>query len=194
MKSLLILFILTLTVLNINAQTDFLVWEQEIILEHNDKSIEIKNDQDFNQFYIILENDIFNTIQYSVNGQDWYPVTRNEHNDEILISNLFFVKNGTNSIFIQSSKLQTAHIIFQKLKSIKIERTEEDLRSSNCDHPTMVLQAIWRAGLPEPIPGRSGSKVNHLIIHHSAGENGREDYVNVVSSLLFISYPRKWMG
>ncbi len=180
MKSLLILFIILLAIFNINAQTDFLVWEQNIILENREKSIEIKNENEFNQFYIILEYDNFNSTQYSLNGQDWYPVTRNEHNDEIFISNLFFVEKGTQTVFIQSSEVNKARVIFQKLKQIQIAHPVEGSRAADCDHPPMVSQAEWRAGLPDPVPGRNGSKVNHLIIHHSAGDNGQADYVNVV--------------
>jgi hypothetical protein len=57
-----------------------------------------------------------------------------------------------------------------------------DNRRLPCEHPAMVSQSTWRAGLPAPTPGREKTETKHCIIHHSGDGNGNSDYTQLVRS------------
>ena len=59
----------------------------------------------------------------------------------------------------------------------------QNTREQTCAEPNMVEQSVWRAGLPSPNYGRSFSKTENLIIHHSATSNDLTDYTNIVRNI-----------
>jgi hypothetical protein len=62
-----------------------------------------------------------------------------------------------------------------------------------CTEPATISYDIWRAGLPEPIPGRVPTEVKHCIVHHSAGSNTDTNYTNVVRNIyLFHTQSNGW--
>ncbi|MCB9246299.1 MAG: N-acetylmuramoyl-L-alanine amidase [Flavobacteriales bacterium] len=54
---------------------------------------------------------------------------------------------------------------------------------TDCSKPDFIASETWRAGLPDPVPGRSVHKVDHLIVHHSAGSNSITDYTLAVRNI-----------
>lgn len=181
MKSIFILLLSFSYFFNINAQSDFLVWETELIRDRNDNILKVDSRNDFGQFYIILQKGDFQNLEWSYNGTShWKPVHQNEHNDKIQISELYFVPKGTKTLYLRNVSTLEGKIYFQKIKPLELKNRMTGSRSTDCILPSIVTQAEWRVGLPDPVPGRAGSKVNHLIIHHSAGDNGRDNYVDVV--------------
>jgi len=57
---------------------------------------------------------------------------------------------------------------------------------SKCDKPTMISYTVWRTGLPDPKPPRLETKVEHLVVHHSAGNNGDTNYINTVRNIYLL--------
>lgn len=55
-----------------------------------------------------------------------------------------------------------------------------------CEKPPMISYNIWRKGLPDPKPPREKTKVEHLVIHHSAGSNSDTDYINTVRNIYLL--------
>ena len=67
------------------------------------------------------------------------------------------------------------------------------LKVENCDQPATIEQKIWREGLSEPDYVRAFSKVNHVILHHSAGSNNSTDYYQVVRDIyLYHTQGKGW--
>lgn len=54
---------------------------------------------------------------------------------------------------------------------------------SNCDKPELVLQEVWRSGLPEPEYKRVFNQVRNIILHHSATSNSISDHMALVRSI-----------
>lgn len=54
---------------------------------------------------------------------------------------------------------------------------------SECSKPAFIASEIWREGLPDPVPGRTVQKVDHLIVHHSAGSNNVTDFTQAVRNI-----------
>jgi hypothetical protein len=52
--------------------------------------------------------------------------------------------------------------------------------------PDIISPAIWRAGLPSPIEGRSTTNVQTCVIHHSATSNTDTNYVNVLRNVYLL--------
>jgi len=62
-----------------------------------------------------------------------------------------------------------------------------------CAQPPIVRTSIWREGLPEPSYNRAETSVKHVIVHHSAGSNTSNDYLNTVRNIyLFHTQERGW--
>ncbi len=55
-----------------------------------------------------------------------------------------------------------------------------------CDKPDMISYTVWRAGLPNPLPPRLTTDVEHLVVHHSAGNNDDTNYVNIVRNIYLL--------
>lgn len=56
-----------------------------------------------------------------------------------------------------------------------------------------IPQSDWRAGLPEPNYSRSFHSVTHHIVHHTAGSNSNDNYVQVVRDIyLFHTEVNGW--
>lgn len=65
--------------------------------------------------------------------------------------------------------------------------------SDRCSKPQMVSFTEWRAGLPDPKPPREATKVEHLVVHHSAGSNTDTNYLNTVRNIyLFHTQSNGW--
>lgn len=58
--------------------------------------------------------------------------------------------------------------------------------SGRCDKPEMISYVIWREFLPNPKPPREATKVEHLVVHHSAGNNADTNYVNIVRNIYLL--------
>lgn len=56
-----------------------------------------------------------------------------------------------------------------------------------------IPQSEWRKNLPPPNYRRGFSKVNHVVVHHSAGSNTATDFVQVVRNVyVYHTQTRKW--
>jgi len=65
--------------------------------------------------------------------------------------------------------------------------------TNKCDKPEMISFTIWRNGLPDPKPPRESTTVEHLVVHHSAGNNADTNYINMVRNIyLFHTQSNNW--
>ncbi len=58
--------------------------------------------------------------------------------------------------------------------------------SDRCSKPGSISYRVWRQGLPDPKPGREATSVEHLVIHHSAGDNSDTNYINTVRNIYLL--------
>lgn len=164
-----------------NAQEVSLVWKSNnFFSEKEQKTIELKQDKIFSQFYVVLNKGNFSMIEYSSDQKGWKKLTRNPHNHDMVISDLVFVPDNTHTIHFRLKGELDFYAGFQYLSPFITHDKIITLRSDECDLPPVVPQSVWRAGLPDPVPGRVASKTNHLIIHHSAGQTISDNYTDVV--------------
>ncbi len=71
-------------------------------------------------------------------------------------------------------------VIFIYVPPFTGELKNEILPRASCSAPSLIMQSVWRAGLPAPKPGRSSTPTEHCIIHHSADGNGNTNYTDLV--------------
>lgn len=95
-----------------------------------------------------------------------------EHGALVLISSGF--SGSLRILFIDQGE---APVIFE---------SHQLLKKSSCDKPAVIPPEVWRAGLPDPKPGRTFNQVKHMIIHHSAGSNFNTNYTEVVRSIYLL--------
>ncbi len=67
--------------------------------------------------------------------------------------------------------------------SLDLENKFSKNKVDNCEKPTTIPASIWREGLTKPTPGRNATVVKHCIIHHTAGSNTNENFVDVVRNI-----------
>ena len=58
--------------------------------------------------------------------------------------------------------------------------------SNRCDKPQMISYTVWREFLPNPKPPRESTDVEHLVIHHSAGNNADTNYLGIVRNIYLL--------
>jgi len=81
--------------------------------------------------------------------------------------------------------LVSIHLMYApNLKSDNLNSLHK--RSSGCDKPSMISYQVWRQGLPDPKPPRETTKTEHLVVHHSAGNNGDTNYLNIVRNIYLL--------
>ena len=59
-------------------------------------------------------------------------------------------------------------------------------RTDPCDRPESISYKTWRQGLPDPVPPRETTPVQHLVVHHSAGSNSDTNYLDVVRNIYLL--------
>lgn len=70
---------------------------------------------------------------------------------------------------------------------IKIPASQKlNKTSGRCDKPEMISYVVWREFLPNPKPPREATKVEHLVVHHSAGNNADTNYINIVRNIYLL--------
>lgn len=176
-----IIYLLVTLPLITNAQDLSLVWKSNIFFSDPvEEIIEIHESSDFTQFYVVLDQGDFTMLAYSYDNENWSKLEKNTHNEEIEISQLIFAPKNSNKLYFKTKGEVTFQVGYQYLKSFEIDTKTMSFRSDDCDSPVIVPQSVWRAGLQDPVPGRTSSKTNHLVIHHSAGQTFEDNYADVV--------------
>lgn len=109
-----------------------------------------------------------------------YPVTRDEHQESYLQSNLILFpdhQTGFSMTGLREGIKGKAYFI--KVPEFTLPESYKG-RSSACTEPTVVPQSVWRAGLNPPTPGRKATPTRHCIVHHSASSNSDTNSVKLV--------------
>ncbi len=139
-------------------------------------SISLKNDGDFDfsKFKILFKNS---------NSEDYQTLTfsKNEHL-EINQSNLEVFKDAHQFVFWSEKDIEL-ELIFQYVKPIDETQNHIQTKRNLCEEPSGIIpQNTWRAGLPEPIKGRTSTATKHCVLHHSASGNNNSNYTQLVRS------------
>lgn len=79
----------------------------------------------------------------------------------------------------------TLHLFYAPALPVSSPQTLHK-QTHRCDKPAMIGYSSWRAGLPDPRPPRETTKVQHLVIHHSAGSNTDTHYVDMVRNIYLL--------
>ena len=98
----------------------------------------------------------------------------------------YIYSKPTQNIVLQSNS--TAQISIELFYAPEVKTNTPDqweTRELGTKPPT-VLAKEWRIGLPNPKPGRKTQNVKHCIIHHSAGDNSNQDYVNQLRNIYLL--------
>ena len=142
-----------------------------------------------------LNNDI-SALRIHINQEIYFSefsiITKNEKINfhirqsfqDITESHLIVFKEPINSFSITCSEnINELEILTQYLKPFEKSINKGRIEISECDKPLVIPSSEWRKGLPAPIQAPVGSKVKHLIVHHSAGSNTNNNYVDVVRNI-----------
>jgi hypothetical protein len=120
-------------------------------------------------------------------GKKSFPVFPDEHvqsTNGISKSNLIVFDEPQQSFRIESvnpEHFKQAYLIHTP--DITTELRPKIKATDSCTHPPMVMQEVWRSGLPDPNYERIPNSVRHQIIHHSATDNELTDYINLIRSI-----------
>ena len=133
----------------------------------------------------------FNAISFRIKGKDFgnlsvqlpnrkVEITKDDHItlNEGIQSNLIILTKESYDFTLMGDYRGEIECILQYVKPI--EHNSSAGRRAVCEHPEMVMQSTWRAGLPDPVAGRNKTPTEHCIIHHSADGNGNNDYTSLV--------------
>lgn len=95
-------------------------------------------------------------------------------------------RQPTNSINIKANKNTELLIELFYAPQIDVFSPKIKTKKDDCEKPETIAQSVWRAGLPDPIPGRNSVIVKHCIVHHSAGSNTDTNYINTVRNIYLL--------
>lgn len=147
-------------------------------------SLSITIEADFTNAYIIARGD---TVHIQEEQHD--PTSENSKYSQLII----FEKPVKSFIFKRGNV--EGDVLFHFINSGATPDTDRKNHKlkQGCGKPKTINQPEWRAGLPEPNYQPVYSKVNHVIIHHSAGSNDDINYTYVVRQIyLYHTEVRKY--
>ncbi|MCC6721695.1 MAG: N-acetylmuramoyl-L-alanine amidase [Bacteroidia bacterium] len=160
----------------------------------NEKILQVNNIQ-FTSIIIETNEKINEEIKVEIfteNGKPLFLISKffdNENNREYKYSTGLHSFNKTlNGIKINFGNFE-GQVKISFIYSPK-HNLSKDLKlykfNNPCDKPLMISYNEWRKGLPDPKPPREKTKVEHLVIHHSAGSNSDTDYINTVRNIYLL--------
>ncbi|MEQ9442348.1 MAG: N-acetylmuramoyl-L-alanine amidase [Cyclobacteriaceae bacterium] len=144
---------------------------------------------DWSDTYVIVEQDTFR-VQAEEHETEGLPYRQSTLMvwDRPMRTFLLHTGSVQDSITLSLFNAQAGKTVPPALRQ---ERSADD--EPLCEKPTYIPQDEWRAGLPPPDYRRSTTRVEHVIIHHSATYNTLTDYENVVRNIyLFHTQDRGW--
>lgn len=155
------------------------------------------NDSCTSVFFEVEGNQTFKGV-FVIEGIDTIPVKEALHVDsdkDTKRSEPVIFKDRTNKFKLIEGTLEGTikiHLLDAGGNSIKNHELNKRI-NGKCDRPTTVPQSQWRQGLPDPNNQPINHKVNHCIVHHSAGSNNNPDTREVVRNIyLFHTNNNGW--
>lgn len=125
-------------------------------------------------------------------GIETYVTSKIDYNENVDIStycsklNVFEEEQSIVKIDFGNFKGKVKIILLYAPKT-EIELKNKFYKFSNpCNKPPMISYTEWRKGLPNPKPPRVKTKIEHLVIHHSAGSNNDTDYLNTIRNIYLL--------
>ncbi len=139
-------------------------------------SLQIKESQSFKGAYIIVKKDTF-------------YLSRDEHVDArngLINANLISFEKPISTFQLYTKQINQSvlfNFINGHVGKLAPSQSLSNSKSDCLSEPESINQYLWRTGLKAPNYSRSFSKVDHLIIHHSAGSNANANYTQVVRDI-----------
>lgn len=177
--SLLSLFVFLL-VNNVSASNEVKIQKKPIALEANELSV-VVFDFPVNALVIRSLNQVYSlNLDIFIANKVYTIQSLDEHADSIQSNLLVFESNNT--IELRSRFSQEVEVIGIYVPPISPVVAQIHRRTS-CEEPeNIVPQSVWRAGLPDPIPGRVKTTTHHCVVHHAASDNSNTNYTQLVRS------------
>lgn len=204
-KIIVLLFALSFSGIQLNAQTDFtfnIVNNNHAVVEFISLGIAegefIVNPKQFNYTSIKLELDHSPELPVSITYFDPKDQkissllnfnTDQASPDSNGLSSAFYIfispQNRTHFNFGSYRGVVRIHLMYAPVlpPSVNLKQYK---RFSGCDKPSMISYEVWRQGLPDPKPPRETTSTEHLVVHHSAGNNGDTNYLNVIRNIYLL--------
>jgi len=116
---------------------------------------------------------------YTILPDEHVPITHGKIKSKLIV---FDAPQHSFSIeTTDPEQIKIAYLIYTP--DIKTETKLKNQPHDSCSQPPMIMQEVWRAGLPDPDYERIPNTVHNQIIHHSATDNELTDYVNLIRSI-----------
>lgn len=178
--------VLTLLILCVSAGANGQVvnnnfWVKSNKIQIDKDTVILVSSSPFNSFSFQMEEDVLGTIKVQTSLRE-VTLSKDEHVtlENKVQSNLIVCAEDNQTImFISNGYRGQINWVTQYVKPLTSHNSITTRRAA-CVLPNMVMQSTWRAGLPDPVPGRNKTPTEHCIIHHSADGNGNSDYTSLV--------------
>lgn len=179
-KTLTILSIILTITSQLFAQINF--QKREISLKTNSE-YSINTENEITAFSINVADNQILTNTKIITSDETFMLQRHDEFSEMPTSQLVVFSKPTKSFKIISGNLEGE--ISLRMQYVKPLESKLPLRTTadSCGKPAVIPAAEWRKGLPNPREAPVKSKVNFVIVHHSAGSNLATNYTEVVRNI-----------
>jgi hypothetical protein len=117
-------------------------------------------------------------------GNRSFDLEANEHNStETWASSAIYYTDTSVQVKLQNSAAVCRWVMVKVPTLMMNSRMSSISRRADCSMPEIILQTMWRNGLPAPTPGRNRTPTSHCIVHHSAANNGDTNYTQIIRSI-----------
>jgi hypothetical protein len=158
---------------------------EKTLISSDTKKVTLRYEKPVNAVVFRGKKHYLEQLQIYANGKI-FDISIDEHidsGDTIFQSNLVFFDTAADSFLLNNIPLDNPlEMILIRVPAIN-HFSAKNSTVSNCEEPPIVLQEVWRAGLPAPEYDRISNKVKNIIIHHSATSNSITDYTGLVRSI-----------
>ncbi|MDB9882279.1 N-acetylmuramoyl-L-alanine amidase [Bacteroidia bacterium] len=168
---------------NYEEQEDFLFYTKKVLIIVADNQYHIDLGQKYTsiKLYSSAHPEAIITVKSKIETLSFGGLNTDKNID--MPPSFVVFQSPTGNFILQSNtdteitlELFYASPISASIPSMKYKKFD-------CEKPQTISQKIWREGLPDPIPGRISTVVNHCVIHHSAGSNIDTNYVNTLRNI-----------
>lgn len=143
----------------------------------------INTENEITAFSINIADNQTLTNTKIITSDETFVLQRHDEFSETPTSQLVVFSKPTKSFKIISGGLEgEINIRMQYVKPLE-SKLPLRITADSCGKPAVIPATEWRKGLPNPKEAPVKSKVNFVIVHHSAGSNLATNYTEVVRNI-----------
>jgi len=189
-----LVFIFSTQFVCVGQQLEFIIkrekgFSQKLASIKSESKYAVKNNQPFTSISIqIPDNEVFDGA-YCVVNKDTFWLSQDEHIEplnEFINANLISFATPVYKVDFYSGEIDNRvlfNFINGSVNQLEQNKTNNRFNAECLIEPLSIGQQTWRSGLSTPQYSRLFSKVEHVIIHHSAGSNENTNYTQVVRDI-----------